>query len=164
MSDRIGRLVVELYANIAKFESDWARAAQTAKRETAKIMRELDAMGKSGVAGAMRANTALAAAGQQAKYTAGQFLSLKRVAGELGGVLTVLSAYNFAKSVVEATNKLIGFENALVAVTGSQQAAAQEMAFVRKVAHDLGLDLETVMQRYVSMTAAWSKRADRVHL
>lgn len=61
---------------------------------------------------------------------------------------------SFTKSIVDSTNKLIGWQNALKAVSPSAEIAAQSLAFVRAEADRLGLNLESMAGQYARFSAA----------
>lgn len=154
MSTTIGRLLIELAANTAQFESDFSRAAKRAAAEAARLQREFERLGKGSFSNTLAANTGLAALGREASVTTGKLISLNSVVTTVAGSFAAWQIYEFAKDVVNVTSKFIGFEQALIATTGSQQAAREELAFVAAEAERLGLELSSTTKQYVSLVAA----------
>lgn len=74
--------------------------------------------------------------------------------GAFAAGLGIGAIASFTKSIVDSTNKLIGWQNALKAVSPSAEIAAQSLAFVRAEADRLGLNLESMAGQYARFSAA----------
>lgn len=74
-----------------------------------------------------------------------------RLALAFGGLATIKSV---AASIVTTSNAIRGQQQALLAATGSQQAAAEAMAFARGEAQRLGTEVISSTGAFVSLTAA----------
>lgn len=74
-----------------------------------------------------------------------------RLAVALGG-LTAIKAV--AASIVDTSNAIRGQQQALLAATGSQQAAAEAMSFARGEAQRLGTELISSTGAFAALTAA----------
>ena len=74
--------------------------------------------------------------------------------GAFAAGLGIGAIASFTKSIVDSTNKLIGWQNALKAVSPSAEIAAQSLAFVRAEAERLGLNLESMAGQYARFSAA----------
>jgi len=88
------------------------------------------------------------------KGVQGKFGDLERAAGTL---LRALGPLAGALAVREIIDTAVGWDRyrvALETVTGSQQAANRELDWLRQVADDLGLELETVAGSYTQLAAA----------
>ena len=81
-----------------------------------------------------------------------------QAAGGLGDVFSKLgpiigaafTGREFVQTIVSAESLKLG----LTAILGSSQAAAAELAFLKKTSNELGLELQSAGQQYLSLTAA----------
>ena len=89
--------------------------------------------------------------GDGAKQTEKSVGGLSDAFSQLGPILAAaLTGREFVQTIVAAESLKLG----LGAVLGSTQAAAAEMAFLKKTSNDLGLELQSSAQQYLSLTAA----------
>jgi phage tail tape-measure protein len=66
----------------------------------------------------------------------------------------VSNLMQFARSVVDVGVRMEGLRAAFTTVTGSSQAGARQLAFVREEAQRLSLDVTVLQERFLKMTAA----------
>jgi tape measure domain-containing protein len=77
--------------------------------------------------------------------------NLSGVFGKLGGVLaTAFTGRELVSTIVHMDSLDRGFK----AILGSGEAAATEMAFLKKTSNELGLELQSAGKSYLSLTAA----------
>lgn len=81
-------------------------------------------------------------------------IGLSSAASSLVGIFGGLSAVALTKSIWDAGVAAEGFNNAFKAITGSADAAAREIEFVKGVAESLGLEFETTIGAYKGLAAA----------
>lgn len=72
----------------------------------------------------------------------------------LRNVLGSLTLGEFARSVFNASNAVQTFNVTMETVSGSAASARTDLAFVRKTATDLAIDLRTAQEQYASFAAA----------
>jgi tape measure domain-containing protein len=97
--------------------------------------------------GAKKAAKEIKDIGTVSKTTSAALISMKSVLITAFSVATI-------KSIVDITVKFESLNLALKAVFRSQQGASREMAFIRKEADRLGLDLIALSRSYVELSAA----------
>ena len=91
---------------------------------------------------------------QLSRANAGLGISLRSLASSFGVVLSAQALLGFAKELVEAGIAQQSFMLSLKAATGSSLAAGEAYTFVRTQANALGLDLQTAVKGFASLTAA----------
>ncbi|TAG43979.1 MAG: hypothetical protein EAZ30_17580, partial [Betaproteobacteria bacterium] len=104
------------------------------------------------------AGTALAQAGQGAAAAATQLDKVQASATSTGTAFAQIGpliAGAFAGAqMVKTITEADSLQRGMQAVAGSSQAAATEMAFIRKTSADLGLELQSTGKAYLSLMAA----------
>ena len=104
------------------------------------------------------AGTALVQAGQGAAATATQLDKVQASATSTGTAFAQIGpliAGAFAGAqMVKTITEADSLQRGMLAVAGSSQAAATEMAFIRKTSNDLGLELQSTGKAYLSLMAA----------
>jgi tape measure domain-containing protein len=104
------------------------------------------------------AGTALAQAGQGAAAAATQLDKVQASATSTGTAFAQIGpliAGAFAGAqMVKTITEADSLQRGMLAVAGSSQAAATEMAFIRKTSADLGLELQSTGKAYLSLMAA----------
>lgn len=83
-----------------------------------------------------------------------RFSGLQNAGRQLLSVLGPLAGAFAFREIVQTATAFEGYNNALKAVTGSQQAANAEIAFVRELSEQLGTDLEASIDAYTKLSAA----------
>lgn len=73
---------------------------------------------------------------------------------EILGFFSLRIAFGLARDITTTAVQMESLTNAMHAVKGSGEAAAQELAFVRAEADRLGINLQTAIRQFVAMTAA----------
>lgn len=76
-----------------------------------------------------------------------------------GGAITIAATVAVGKSVMNAGQDLQSMESGLTAVTGSSEAAAKEMQYLRDQSNRLGLDLIETGKDYTKFLAAVGNKA-----
>jgi tape measure domain-containing protein len=76
-----------------------------------------------------------------------------------GGAITIAATVAVGKSVMNAGQGLQSMESGLTAVTGSSEAAAKEMQYLRDQSNRLGLDLIETGKDYTKFLAAVGNKA-----
>ena len=147
-------------AHVAALQS--ARAAANAVKisttDLANAQVQLNAGVKTASSGLAELKTRFAGVDEGAKNTAanlgkvaGEGSNLGGVFGKLGGVLaTAFTGRELVSTIVHMDSLVSGFK----AILGSGEAAAQEMAFLKKTSNELGLELQSAGKAYLSLTAA----------
>lgn len=124
MSAKLGELVVEISANMARFQSDMGKAqhiananmrrvADDVNRSTSAIQNSLSLVGKSVIAG-----------------------------------FSVTAVAVFAKEIVQAGLAVEKLQMQFKASAGSAESAAREIEYIRGVTNRLGLDFQTTATAY----------------
>ncbi|GEM_PF-1911061 len=79
---------------------------------------------------------------------------LAGMAGKFGALFGGLSVTAFATSIFDAGTKMDQLDKAFITITGSAEAAKQELAFVRSTAEGLGLEFTTTANAFKMLAAA----------
>jgi len=79
---------------------------------------------------------------------------LAGIAGKFAGLFGGISATVFAKSIFDAGTKMDQLDKAFTTITGSAEAAKQELAFVRSTAEELGLEFTSTADAFKLLSAA----------
>lgn len=82
------------------------------------------------------------------------FGGLKSAGADLLRILGPLAAGLAVTEVIQAAVAWEGYENALKAVFGTQEAANSELEFTRRISNDLGLELDGATSAWVKFSAA----------
>lgn len=105
--------------------------------------------------------TAVDKAGDKAKKadqkTKGFSSTVGRLSKRMLGLSAVLGGFTLVRitqEIIAAGNAAIGFNNATLAITGSQQLAKKELEFVRGVAEELGVTYQGLVPSYTKLLAA----------
>lgn len=142
-------LIADLRIGLTKFDADLRKAMQSAEKASAGITNalakvdnsvkslpnEFNKLNQSLQQTEQAANRA-AAASEKHTQAIGK---LKGVLGSLGLLVTAQQMIQFAISTVKAAEALTSIEQQFVLLTGSQQAAKAEMAFIRAETDRLAL-------------------------
>ena len=72
--------------------------------------------------------------------------------GAFAGFIGAGALAGATKSIIDASNAMIGFRNSLAAATGGSEGASKSLAFVRFEAERLGLSLETASKQFASIS------------
>jgi tape measure domain-containing protein len=107
--------------------------------------------GSGAESGARKVNKSLDSIEKQSGSTG---RSLKTLAVQALATYSVIGA---TRAIVDATNKMRGYEVALKTATGSTENAASSMAFVRSEAERLGLQTLTLAETYTQFAGAARK-------
>jgi tape measure domain-containing protein len=95
---------------------------------------------------------------KKATQEAGVFQqALGKIGSAVAGAFAVSEIIKFAGEVKKATTQFESFGRQLEAITGSQQQAATEMAFLRKTSNELGLELTSTTKAFASFAGAATK-------
>ncbi|MEN8196875.1 MAG: hypothetical protein ABFS30_10245, partial [Pseudomonadota bacterium] len=132
------------------------KAVQNEIRQVEVAYKRLAASGKLSSRELARAQsqvTARVAALKSELGTVGQSVQNLRLK-LLGAAAAFAGAFTFTKSIVEAGVAMQGFGNALESATGSQEAAAESMRFIRAEAERLGLNLQSVIPSFTKLAAS----------
>jgi len=104
--------------------------------------------------GLHRAQKAAEGFGGSNKTLATTLDSVKQAGSLLINALGPLAGALAVREVIQAAIEWDSYEKALVSVTGSQQAANEEMEFLRQVSEKLGLALQGATNGYINLAAA----------
>ena len=95
---------------------------------------------------------------KKATQEAGVFQqALGKIGSAVAGAFAVSEIIKFAGEVKKVTTQFESFGRQLEAITGSQQQAATEMAFLRKTSNELGLELTSTTKAFASFAGAATK-------
>lgn len=130
MSDKVGQLVVEMAANMARFESDMRHANRVSQDTMRKIGADVDRG-----AGAIQR-------------------SMSAMAGGIAGAFTVGAAIAFTREVTSAALAAEKMNMQFKASTGSAQAAAREMGYIRDLTNRMGLVFDSTATSYSKFLAS----------
>jgi len=149
----------------ASFKDLGIKSALDIEREKTRLIAAFQAIKRSGVASAdeiRRAEKALqdqlnkldGALDENKKSVDGIATGLKGVVVWLAAAFTVDRVVAFAKAAFDASLAVDAITGKLKVMTGSDQAAAEELAFIRVEANRLGLDLLETAKSYGSFMTA----------
>jgi tape measure domain-containing protein len=95
---------------------------------------------------------------KQATAGVGQFQqALGNIAGMVAAAFSVSSIIAFANEVRKTTTQFEAFGRQLEAVTGSQEKASTEMAYLQRTSTELGLELVSTTKAFASFAGAATK-------
>jgi tape measure domain-containing protein len=95
---------------------------------------------------------------KQATAEVGQFQNaLGNIAGMVAAAFSVSSIIAFANEVRKTTTQFEAFGRQLEAVTGSQEKASTEMAYLQRTSNELGLELVSTTKAFASFAGAATK-------
>jgi tape measure domain-containing protein len=95
---------------------------------------------------------------KQATGEVGQFQNaLGNIAGMVAAAFSVSSIIAFANEVRKTTTQFEAFGRQLEAVTGSQEKASTEMAYLQRTSNELGLELVSTTKAFASFAGAATK-------
>lgn len=124
-----------------KLRSDFRTASEQATSSVTRMSAQYTAQ----AAQIQRATTAMTAQIQSAQ---------RAFAGLAAGFVGVAGISRMASSIVDASNKMIGFRQSLAATTGSAANASRELAFIRAETARLGTSFEASAPQFAKLTAA----------
>lgn len=142
-------LVAQLRVDLSKFDADLRKATQNAEQATKGISDALDRvensvkplpqqfqhMGNE----VQKTSNHLDTAAKTTSRLSGALNTMKGALGALGLLVTAQQVMQFALEMGRAAEAMTGVQQQLVRVTGSTQAAAKEMAFIRAETNRLAL-------------------------
>ena len=139
-----GRAAVRDKQSAVESSSAAAKTASAAEQKLAEQIKVATTAADQQVAANKRADDSLRGMGHTAN-------SLGDTLRQLGPIIgAAFTGREFVQTIVSAESLKLG----LTAILGSSQAAAAELAFLKKTSNELGLELQSTGQQYLSLTAA----------
>lgn len=120
-------------------------------RELGKLVGEVRRIGPEASRASAQASSSFSRARQGVESISE---SLRRTRQELIAFFSLRLAFSLGQNITQAGIALDGLTNALKTVTGSGEAAAQGLQFVRAEAQRLGVNLEASLRQFVALSAA----------
>lgn len=121
-----------------------------ARRDIGGLRSDIQRLGESGKSSAQ----GLAQVDRQISSMRGSSSGLSVALGQLKGALVAVGFVRLVSDAASAGLAMERMQRAFLAVTGSSEGAAREMAFVRAESQRLGLDLESAGAQFAALTAA----------